>query len=190
MNIAKWDAGTWIAIAGAVIALGAAWSSWRQAKAAKDQVAIMQQQLQNETHDRHEAAGPRFSLTGVEGMTPKGQPAAQITVVQEGGPALSEVTVTVQRSEGIRGLFGEDGPKIVDAITWKDNAPGSARHLLASLDTTGHRPYNVVLNFSAVEHGTGAAWKRTETVIPETPFTIRKFGWRAARVSDEEFFAD
>jgi hypothetical protein len=191
VDIAKWDAGTWIAVAGAVIALVAAWSSWWQARAARQQVAIMRRQLQNETDDRHEAAGPVFSLReSVAGTTPKGQPAAKITVVQEGGPALSEVTVTVQRTEGIRGLFGEDGPEIVDAITWKDNAPGTTRHLLASLDLKGQGLCNIVLNFRVIEDGTGATWNRTRTTIPEIPFTIRKFGWPSARISDEEFFAD
>jgi hypothetical protein len=187
VDIAKWDAGTWIALGAAVFAGAAALAAWWQAKAAKDQVAVMRQQLRNETDDRHEAAGPVFSITeSTEGADPAGKPAAQIMVVQKGGPGLSEVTVTVQRNEVVCGLFGEDTKKIVNSIIWKDNAPGTTRQLIASLNISGRRPFNVVLNFRCVEAVTGVTWNRTITTTPEVPFGIRKFGYRKASSADED----
>jgi hypothetical protein len=186
------DAATWIALGSAVFAGAAALAASWQAKAAKDQVAIMQEQLRNETDDRHEAAGPIFSITqSTLGSTPVGQDAAEIIVVQKDGPGLSEVTVTTQTNENVRGLIGEDGEKIVDSITWKDNAPGTTRQLIASLDIDwrgAKQVINIVLNFKSVEVGTGATWNRTETTTPDVPFAMRQFRpRRALRTADDSW---
>ena len=170
MDIAKWDAGTWIAAVAALIALVAAWASWRQAAAAKDQVAIMQQQLKNEQQqlqndetDRHRAAGPKFEFdtASVIENPDTGQPVAKITVKQEGGPEHSEVTVTVRRTGDIHGLIGNDGRGIVDSIIWKDNAPGAKNVLKVSLERDD--PVDVALEFRSVEPGNDRPWTFTET---------------------------
>lgn len=145
----------------------------------------MRRQLSNEEEDRHEAAGPVFGIAeSWEGDTPKGQPVAEIIVVQEGGPGRSEVTVTAQTNENVRGLVGTDGEKIVDSITWEDNAPRARRQLMVSLDPERAGVVNIVLNFKSVEVGTGVTWDRTETTTPKIPFAIRIFrprgAWRAA----------
>jgi len=148
----------------------------------------MRQQLRYETDDRHEAAGPIFDIReSAEGAGPTGKPAAGILVEQMGGPPLSEVTVTVQRNGGVRGLFEEDSKKIVDSVIWKDNAPGAMRQLIASLNIRGRRPFNIVLNFRCVEAVTGVTWNRTITTTPSIPFTTRKFGYRPASSADEDW---
>ncbi len=186
MDIAKWDAGTWIALGAAVFALAAAVAAAWQAKAARDQVRIMRQQLSNETDDRHEAAGPVFSIWKSAEKDTAAGPTAEIMVVQEGGPRLSEVTVTTRLNEEVRGLIGEDGEKIVAAIIWKDNTPETSRQLMASLDPKGQEPVNVVLNFKSVEAETGATWHRALTTTPDLSFAARKFGRGRASPADKD----
>jgi hypothetical protein len=168
------NAGTWVAIAAAVVAAaGAVYQRW-QAVAAKAQVTIMQQQLDDEKADRHEAAGPIFTVTkSTEGYTPARQRVAEIMLTQKDGPGLSDVTVTTQPNENVRGLIGNDGENIVDSIIWKGNAPETIRLLIASLDTKGNGPVNVVLLFESVEIATGATWNRTKTTTPKIPFQVR-----------------
>jgi hypothetical protein len=187
------NAGTWVAIAAAVIAAAAAWYGRRQAvaakaqaKAAKDQVAIMQQQLDNEEADRHKARGPDFETNSSIGIIEAGQPAAGIVVKQVGGPGHSEVTVTVQRNDKVLGLIGDNGGGIVDAIRWTDNAPGKVNILVVGLK--GVAPVNLVLDFKSVEAGNDKPWTCTKTIIPEIPFAIRQFGPRwASRVAEDSF---
>jgi hypothetical protein len=84
VNITKWDAGTWIALGAAVFAGAAALAAWWQARAARDQVAIMQQQLDNETDARREDAGPIFTITdSTTGSTPQSIPFARFTVMPQ-----------------------------------------------------------------------------------------------------------
>jgi hypothetical protein len=162
MDIAKWDAGTWIAVAGAVIALVAAWSAWRQAAAAKDQVVIMRQQLNNETADRHKAAGPNFEVASSRSTRAGQKPVADVGVKQVGGP---RVTVTVKRDGDVRGLIEDGGDNIVDSIIWTDNAPGQVRSLKVGLERD--KRVNVVLDFVSVEKGNEEPWKCTVTTRPE-----------------------
>jgi len=220
VNITKWDAATWIAAVGAVIALGAALAAGLQARAAKrsataadvqataakdqaqaakdqaqaakdqaqaaeDQVAIMQQQLDAEKADRHEGRGPDFTIpeSTIEGEW-AGKPVARIMVTQEGGPGLSEVTVTTQRNENVCGLIGNDADNTVPSIPWTDNAPGTTRQLKVSLETKYTEPVNVVLHFESVDSSTGATWWRTKTTNPSTPFQI-DFDIRGARREPE-----
>ncbi len=164
MNITKWDAGTWIAVAAAAIALFAAWASWQQAKAAKDQVAIMRRQLGNEETDRHKAAGPDFTMNSSIGYTEAGKPVAGIGVTQAGGPEHSDVTVTVRPAGDVLGLIGTDGVSIVDKITWTDNAPGKVNTLKVSLKRG--EPVDVVLDFKSVEAGNDKSWTCTKTTRP------------------------
>jgi hypothetical protein len=164
VNITKWDAGTWIAVAAAAIALFAAWASWRQAKAAKDQVAIMRRQLGNEEADRHKAAGPDFTTNPSIGYTEAGKPVASIGVTQVGGPEHSDVTVTVRAAGDVLGLIGTDGNTIVDSITWTDNAPGKVNKLTVSLKRG--KAVDVVLDLKSVEAGTGKVWTCTKTTRP------------------------
>jgi hypothetical protein len=192
VNITKWDAGTWIAVAGAVIALVAALaagsqarSAKRSAKAADDQVAaaraqvaIMQQQLSNEAADRHEAAGPVFGITeSWEGETPKGQRVAEIIVMQEGGPGLSRVTVTTEPNEYVRGLIGLGIEQTLDCIVWDGNAPGTRHQVVVSVNkmrrSGSQEPGNVVLHFESVGVLTGATWERTKSTTPKVPFHLR-----------------
>lgn len=173
MDIAK-DAGTWIAVAGAVIAAAAAWygrgqaraanrsaeAADKQAAAAEGQVIIMRQQLAYDKADHHMAAAPGFTFP----ESTMGRRVALISVKQVGGPKLSEVTVTVQRDDYVRGLIGNDGGGLVETIRWANNAPGSIHHLKVSLATA--RPVNIVLDFTSVGAGTGETWTYTGATLP------------------------
>jgi hypothetical protein len=172
MDIAKWDAATWIAVVGAAIALVAAWSAWRQAVAAKAQVEIMRQQLQNETADRHKAAGPDFE-TKSSRYTKAGQAVADVGVTQVGGPKVT-VTVTVKRDGDVLGLVEDGGDDIVESIIWEENAPGQVRTLKVRLRQD--EPVNIVLDFLAVEEGNEDPWTCTKTTRPQAPIQFGKAG--------------
>ena len=193
MDIRKWDAATWIAAAGAAIALVAAlaawWQAWlarraagaadlqaaaaqvqadaaqREAAAAEGQVIIMRQQLADAMDDKHAAAAPGFTFPAstIE-STGKGKPPlAYIGVKQVGGPGLSEVTVTVTCDDNVRGFIAEDG-SIVGTIRWTNSAPDSEHELKVSLAKAD--PVNVVLSFKSVAAGNGEPWTYTRTARP------------------------
>lgn len=174
------DASNWISFGGAGFAgVAAGIAGWqaasakrsasaadKQARAAEQQVGIMERQLANETEARDHAAGPQFRVTkAVITDSRYGQREAHITVEQDSGAALSQVTVSTRRSEYVHNLLewnDASGP-----ITWTDTAPGSTYDLRASLEYNYVEPVNVVLDFECTEaHGT-RTWRRTITAVPQ-----------------------
>jgi hypothetical protein len=178
------NAGTWVAVASAVIAAAGAWYSRRQAgqarrsaaaadrqaAAAEQQVAIMRQQLADERADRHQAASPHFTVTSavIEDNT-EGQPIARITVEQDGGAVVSEVRITARSNENVRGLIAHDTDYDLTTITWHDSAPGTTHELTASLEYRRAGAVNVVLDFTSVQAGTRRTWECTLTAVPRRP---------------------
>jgi hypothetical protein len=193
LNITKWDAGTWIAAAGAVIALIAALASLFQARLAKqaaraadaqaaaaqvqaaaatEQVIIMRQQLENEKADHLKAAGPGFTIPESEIANPEKEkpPEAHIQVKQVGGPKLSEVIVTVQANENVLGLVGKDTGDIVDSVIWTDNGSESVHWLKVRLAKA--KQFNVVLDFKSVGTGPDETWTDSAATVPRARITF------------------
>lgn len=191
MNIASW-----IAVAGAVIAAAGAWFSLlqagqakrsaaaaeRQASAAEEQIDLMRQQLVDERAGRHQAAGPHFAITSavIEDEW-HGQHVARITVEQDRGAAVSEVQIRARHNDYVHGLIAGDGDYTARTITWHDSAPGASNVLTASLEYNYVEPVNVVLDFTAVQAGSGNTWQQTLTAVPRRPEPEPRRGGRARR---------
>jgi hypothetical protein len=193
VDIGKWDAGTWIAALGAVIALVAAAAAvWQarlarraagtadvqaaaaqaqaeaaqaQAAAAEEQVIIMRQQVADSNADRHKAAAPGFTFPrSTFSDAAKGQPSvAHISVRQVGGQKLSGVTVTVDCDDHVLG-FIEDGGGTVSTIHWTTSAPGSTCDLKVSLAKA--ESVDVILSFTCVGAETSDTWITSGTTRP------------------------
>jgi hypothetical protein len=186
------NAGTWISLAGAVIAgLGALFALVQargasrsadaadrqakaaevQAKAAEDQVAIMQQQLDYTAADIDRADAPAFAVrSAVIETDSRGQYVALINVEQVGGVALTEVEVAASGNY-VRGMdIGDWEGTTQPTVTWRDTGPGTVTELTVSLEYEHIDPINVVLDFTCTEAGPGhRTWRSRVIAVPRHP---------------------
>ena len=154
-------------------------------------VAIMQQQLENETTDRHEAVAPRFAVkSAVIEDDRHGQHVARLTIEQAGGATVSEVEVTARREGDVDGLLVNphafEPDYTTGAVVWKGSAPGMEHVLTASLEYNFWEPVNVVLDFVSRQADTGRDWKCTLTAVPRRPPPPPRRQMRR-RILDEDY---
>jgi hypothetical protein len=208
VDIKKWDAGTWIAAAGAVIALIAAAAAWSQARlakrsagaadvqaaaaqvqaeaarvqaeAAQEQVILTRQQLATAKANSHEAAAPGFIFPAstIRGTGKGEKPVAHITVKQVGGGRLSQVTATVTCGNDVLGFIADDG-STASTTTWTNSAADSTHELKVGLAKA--EPVDVVLDFMSVGTDPGKTWESSRTTRPVLPSRPIAFGTTARR---------
>jgi hypothetical protein len=177
------NAGDWIALGSAAVAIvgagiaytqarsarAAADAASRQAAAAEEQVAISRRQFEVDLAARNEAEGPTFAIEeAVDCM--RHQRFITATLVLLSGPPLSVVKIR---------LAGPDARALVPSImsredewagemTWEDVSPVARRPVVAEMEWNAGSPLHLTLDLECVEEGGNhRTWNRTYTATAQ-----------------------
>lgn len=148
----------------------------RQAVAAEGQLLLMRQQIAIDTAARDEAEGPRFVPQTAEWYM-SGERFATVSLVVEGGPLLSSVTVR-PRGDTMRGFKStsrDQGP--TQEQIFPHVAAGSLIELAVELHWDLSEPVNLTFELTCVEQGRAErTWVRTCTAVAKERPEPNAFG--------------
>ncbi|MEU1516260.1 hypothetical protein ABZ490_29675 [Streptomyces sp. NPDC005811] len=172
-GIAVWQA--LVAKGQARTAEDSALSARRQADAAEAQVQLMQRQIDGEEAERHDARGPIFKLIGHWIDEDQwGQRRAKFQLVQESGPALSSVSVTVSGDyvDGIRP--DPDELAAQSSLNLGESSAGAVLQLCVGIEYQHVSPVQVAVRIDCAARDSDSTWTRDlADNVQQRPATMR-----------------